>query len=46
MGAIIPEYVGILNESKKWAMLTQYWNMTLFQLEIHFEGRVDEVLDI
>ena len=46
MGAIIPEYVGILNESNKWAMLIQYWNMTLFQLETHFEGCVDGVLDM
>ena len=39
-------YAGILNASKKWTMPIQNWNMTLSQLAIHFEGRLDEVLDI
>ncbi|MDF0536028.1 IS256 family transposase [Shewanella sp. A32] len=39
-------YAGILNASKKWTMPIQNWNMTLSQLVIHFEGRLDELLDI
>ncbi|MDQ2192863.1 MULTISPECIES: IS256 family transposase [unclassified Vibrio] len=39
-------YAGILDASKKWTMPIQNWNMTLSQLAIHFEGRLDDVLDI
>jgi putative transposase len=39
-------YVGIRNASKKWTMPIQNWNLTLSQLSIYFEGRLDEVLDI
>ncbi|EJL6948844.1 IS256 family transposase [Vibrio cidicii] len=39
-------YAGILNASKKWTMPIQNWNMTLSQLAIHFEGRLDDILDI
>ena len=39
-------YVGILNASKKWTMPIHNWNLTLSQLAIHFEGRLDGVLDI
>lgn len=39
-------YAGILNASKKWTMPIQNWNMTLSQLAIHFDGRLDDVLDI
>lgn len=39
-------YAGILNASKKWTMPIQNWNLTLSQLAIHFEGRLDDVLDI
>lgn len=39
-------YAGILNASKKWTMPIQNWNMTLSQLAIHFDGRLDGVLDI
>jgi transposase-like protein len=39
-------YAGILNASKKWTMPIQSWNLTLSQLAIHFEGRLDGVLDI
>ncbi|MBF4217689.1 IS256 family transposase [Vibrio anguillarum] len=39
-------YAGILNASKKWTMPIQNWNTTLSQLAIHFEGRLDDVLDI
>ena len=39
-------YAGILNASKKWTMPIQNWNMALSQLAIHFDGRLDEYLDI
>lgn len=39
-------YMGIRNASKKWTMPIQNWNLTLSQLSIYFEGRLDEVLDI
>jgi len=39
-------YMGIQNASKKWTMPLQNWNLTLSQLSIYFEGRLDDVLDI
>lgn len=39
-------YAGILNASKKWTMPIQNWNLTLSQLAIYFDGRLDKVLDI
>ncbi len=39
-------YVGIQNASKKWTMPIHNWNLTLSQLAIYFEGRLDNVLDI
>ncbi|EFO39665.1 TPA: IS256 family transposase [Vibrio parahaemolyticus] len=39
-------YAGILNASKKWTMPIQNWNMTLSQLAIHFDGRLDDILDL
>jgi putative transposase len=39
-------YMGIRNASKKWTMPLQNWNLTLSQLSIYFEGRLDNVLDI
>lgn len=39
-------YAGIMNASKKWTMPVQSWNLALSQLAIHFEGRLDKVLDI
>lgn len=39
-------YMGIQNASKKWTMPLQNWNLTLSQLSIYFEGRLDAVLDI
>ena len=39
-------YVGIQNATKKWTMPIQNWNLTLSQLSIYFEGRLDNVLDI
>jgi len=39
-------YVGIQNASKKWTMPVQNWNLTLSQLAIYFDGRLDDVLEI
>ena len=39
-------YVGIKNASKKWTMPIQNWNLTLSQLAIYFEGRLDGILEI
>ena len=39
-------YAGILNASKKWTMPIPNWNLTLSQLAIYFDGRLDKVLDI
>jgi transposase-like protein len=39
-------YMGINNASKKWTMPIQNWNLTVSQLSIFFEGRLDEVLDL
>ena len=39
-------YVGIQNISKKWTIPVQNWNLTLSQLAIYFNGRLDDVLDI
>ena len=39
-------YMGIQNASKKWTMPIQNWKLTLSQLSIYFEGRLDSVLDI
>lgn len=37
-------YMGIQNASKKWTMPIQNWNLTLSQLAIFFEGRLDDAL--
>ena len=39
-------YMGIQNASKKWTMPIHGWNITLSQLAIFFEGRLDGVLDL
>jgi transposase-like protein len=39
-------YMGIENASKKWTMPIRNWNMTLSQLSIFFEGRLDGALDL
>lgn len=39
-------YMGIQNASKKWTMPIQNWGMTLSQLAIFFEGRLDGALDL
>ena len=39
-------YAGILRATEKWTMPIQNWNLALSQLAIHFEGRLDNVLDL
>lgn len=39
-------YMGIQNASKKWTMPVQNRNLTLGQLSIFFEGRLESVLKI
>jgi len=39
-------YMGIQNASKKWTMPIQDWGLTLSQLAIFFEGRLDGALDL
>lgn len=39
-------YAGILKVSGKWTHPVQNWNLTLSQLAIHFEGRLDTYLEI
>jgi transposase-like protein len=39
-------YLGIQNASKKWTMPIQNWSLTLSQLAIYFEGRLDGALDL
>ncbi len=35
-------YAGILKALERWTHPVQNWNLTLSQLAIHFEGRLDE----
>jgi transposase-like protein len=37
-------YAGILKASERWTHPVQNWNLTLSQLAIHFEGRLDQHL--
>jgi putative transposase len=37
-------YMGIRNASKKWTMPVQNWSLTISQLAIFFEGRLDKEL--
>ena len=39
-------YPGIQNASTKWTMPIRNWNLTLSQLAIFFEGRLDDALQI
>jgi transposase-like protein len=39
-------YIGIQNAQKKWTMPIQNWSLTLSQLAIFFEGRLDNALDL
>lgn len=39
-------YAGVLNASEKWTHPVQNWNLTLSQMAIHFEGRLENYLDL
>ena len=39
-------YAGVLNASDKWTHPVQNWNLTLSQMAIHFEGRIEKYLDL
>ena len=39
-------YAGTLKASEKWTMPISNWNLALSQLTIHFEGRLDQALDL
>ncbi|HLD09825.1 MAG TPA: IS256 family transposase, partial [Methylophilaceae bacterium] len=39
-------YAGMLKASEKWTHPVQNWNLTLSQLAIHFDGRLDKALEI
>ena len=39
-------YAGILKASEKWTHPIQNWNLTLSQLSIHFEDRLDDYIDL
>ena len=39
-------YMGIQNAEKKWTMPIRNWNLTLSQLAIFFEGRLDDALNL
>ena len=38
--------MGIQNASKKWTMPVRNWNLTISQLSIYFEGRLDKTLNL
>ena len=39
-------YAGILQVSERWTHPVQNWNLTLSQLAIHFNGRLDDHIDL
>ena len=39
-------YMGIQNAQKKWTKLIANWNLTLSQLTIIYEGRLDDYLGL
>jgi len=39
-------YLGIQNASKKWTLPVRSWSLTLSQLAIFFEGRLDKYLEV
>jgi len=39
-------YMGIQNGSKKWTMPVRNWSLTISQLSIFFEGRLDKSLSL
>ena len=39
-------YAGMLKATDKWTHPVQNWNLTLSQLSIHFEGRVEQYVEL
>ncbi|AOF18800.1 transposase [Yersinia enterocolitica] len=39
-------YLRLMNAQEKWTMPIQSWNLTLSQLAIYFEGRLDKVITL
>ena len=39
-------YMGIMNAQKKWTMPMRNWSLTISQLAIFFEGRLDKALEL
>ncbi len=39
-------FMGIQNASKKWTIPVINWSLTISQLAIHFEGRLDKALNL
>ncbi|QEW05272.1 MULTISPECIES: IS256 family transposase [Nitrincola] len=39
-------YAGMLKASERWSHPVQNWNLTLSQLTIHFDGRLDGYIDL
>ena len=39
-------FMGIQNASKKWTMPVRNWSLTISQLSIYFEGRLDKALNL
>ena len=39
-------YAGMMKASEKWSHPVQNWNLTLSQLAIHFEGRIDQYVEL
>ncbi|EKB7370400.1 IS256 family transposase, partial [Salmonella enterica subsp. enterica serovar Infantis] len=39
-------YLGLMKAQEKWTMPIQSWNLTLSQLAIYFEGRLNKVMTL
>ena len=39
-------YLGLMNAQAKWTMPIQGWNLTLSQLAIYFDGRLNNVMTL
>ena len=39
-------FMGIKNAQEKWTMPIRNWSLTISQLAIHFEGRLDDALNL
>ena len=46
LGISISNSFGIKNAEQKWTMPIRNWSLTLSQLAIHFEGRLDDSLNL